>query len=86
MMRISEHPCLAALPLLYSAARQCPYSLQAMNPVQKYPLPLFFVLAYAISWTVWCPLWLPRFGVTGLPVLPYHTHWAHWVRCWRRCW
>lgn len=43
-----------------------------MNPIRKYPLPLFFALAYAISWTVWSPLWLPRFGVTGLPVLPYH--------------
>jgi membrane protease YdiL (CAAX protease family) len=33
---------------------------------------LFFRLAYAISWTIWAPLWLPRFGVTALPVLPYH--------------
>jgi membrane protease YdiL (CAAX protease family) len=43
-----------------------------MNLVQKYPLPLFFVLAYAISWVVWSPLWLPHFGVASLPVLPYH--------------
>lgn len=32
----------------------------------------FFVLAYAISWLVWAPLWLPSFGFHGLPVLPFH--------------
>jgi hypothetical protein len=43
-----------------------------MNLVQKYPLSLFLGLAYAISWAVWSPLWLPHFGVASLPVLPYH--------------
>jgi uncharacterized protein len=35
-------------------------------------LASFFVLAYAISWLIWAPLWLPAFGVHGLPVLPFH--------------
>jgi hypothetical protein len=43
-----------------------------MNLVLNYPLLLLFALAYVISWTIWFPLWLPRFGVTALPVLPYH--------------
>lgn len=33
---------------------------------------LYFSLAYAISWVIWAPLWLPALGVSGLPVLPYH--------------
>ena len=33
---------------------------------------LFFVLAYLISWIIWLPLYLPFFGISGLPVLPYH--------------
>lgn len=33
---------------------------------------VFFVLAYGISWLLWAPLWLPSFGVHGLPVLPFH--------------
>lgn len=32
----------------------------------------FFLFAYAISWAIWSPLWLPALGITGLPVLPYH--------------
>lgn len=32
----------------------------------------FLLLAYAISWAIWSPLWLPAIGITGLPVLPYH--------------
>lgn len=40
--------------------------------IRRHPLLTFFALAYAISWFLWTPLWLPRFGVTGLPVLPYH--------------
>lgn len=36
------------------------------------PLASFFALAYAISWLIWAPLWLPAFGVHGLPVLPFH--------------
>lgn len=35
-------------------------------------LPLFFALAYLLSWIIWLPLYLPAFGITGLPVLPYH--------------
>jgi uncharacterized protein len=36
------------------------------------PLWVFFALAYGVSWVIWAPLWLPRFGVVGLPVLPFH--------------
>lgn len=35
-------------------------------------LALFFALAYGISWLVWLPLYGPRLGIHGLPVLPYH--------------
>jgi uncharacterized protein len=35
-------------------------------------LATFFALAYGISWLLWAPLWLPAFGVHGLPVLPFH--------------
>ena len=35
-------------------------------------LLLFFGLAYGISWMIWLPLYLPAFGITTLPVLPYH--------------
>ncbi|MEP6765209.1 MAG: CPBP family intramembrane glutamic endopeptidase [Gemmatimonadaceae bacterium] len=35
-------------------------------------LSIFFVLAWAISWLIWSPLWLPRFGINVLPVLPFH--------------
>ncbi len=37
-----------------------------------HPVVTFFALAYAISWVAWAPLWLPAFGVRGLPVLPFH--------------
>ncbi|MEO8068817.1 MAG: type II CAAX endopeptidase family protein [Flavobacteriales bacterium] len=30
----------------------------------------FFLIAYGLSWLIWSPLWLPAFGVMGLPVLP----------------
>ncbi|MEP6834918.1 MAG: CPBP family intramembrane glutamic endopeptidase [Gemmatimonas sp.] len=40
--------------------------------IRRHPLLAFFVLAYAISWIIWAPLWLPRLGVHGLPVLPFH--------------
>ena len=40
--------------------------------VHRHPLATFFALAYTISWLVWAPLWLPAFGVHGLPVLPFH--------------
>lgn len=36
-----------------------------MSPVLR-----FFLLAYSISWVLWAPLWLPAFGVTGIPELP----------------
>jgi uncharacterized protein len=32
----------------------------------------FFGLAYIISWVIWLPLYLPAFGINGLPELPYH--------------
>jgi membrane protease YdiL (CAAX protease family) len=32
----------------------------------------FFLLSYFISWLIWLPLYLPFFGITGLPVVPYH--------------
>src|SRR5690349_6187701 len=35
-------------------------------------LLLFFALAYAISWSIWAPLYLPAWNIEGLPVLPYH--------------
>ena len=38
----------------------------------RFPLLSFFVLAYAISWLIWAPLWLPALGFDGLPVLPFH--------------
>lgn len=36
------------------------------------PLIAFVTLAYGISWVVWMPLWLPAFGIAGLPVVPFH--------------
>ena len=36
------------------------------------PLVTFFMLACGISWLLWMPLWLPSFGIAGLPVLPFH--------------
>lgn len=32
----------------------------------------YFGLAYLISWAIWLPLYGPSFGVTNLPILPYH--------------
>ncbi len=32
----------------------------------------FFSLAYLISWIIWLPLYLPAFGIQGIPQLPYH--------------
>jgi membrane protease YdiL (CAAX protease family) len=39
--------------------------------VRRYPLASFFTLAYAVSWLLWAPLWLPAFGVHWLPALPF---------------
>lgn len=35
---------------------------------------LYFVFAYLISWTIWLPLILPKFGIDTLPVLPKYHH------------
>lgn len=35
-------------------------------------MTVFFVLAYLISWAIWLPLYLPAFGINGLPILPLH--------------
>ena len=40
--------------------------------IRRHPLATFFALAYGISWLLWAPLWLPWFGVHGLPTLPFH--------------
>ncbi len=40
--------------------------------IRRHPLVAFFMLAYAISWLLWAPLWLPAFGLSGLPILPFH--------------
>lgn len=40
--------------------------------LRRFPLFAFFLLAYSISWLLWAPLWLPSFGVSDLPVLPFH--------------
>lgn len=39
---------------------------------RRHPIATFFALAYGISWVLWAPLWLPAFGVHGLPVVPFH--------------
>jgi len=39
---------------------------------RRHLLVTYFVLAYGISWLIWMPLWLPAFGIRGLPVLPFH--------------
>jgi membrane protease YdiL (CAAX protease family) len=40
--------------------------------IRRHPLATYFAFAYGISWLLWAPLWLPAFGVDGLPVLPFH--------------
>ena len=40
--------------------------------IRRYSVAVFFALACAISWGLWAPLWLPWFGVSGLPILPFH--------------
>ena len=44
----------------------------AISMSRRYPLAIFFALACVISWLLWAPLWLPAFGVDGLPTLPFH--------------
>lgn len=36
------------------------------------PLVLYFVLAYAISWLIWLPLYGQHFGIRDLPTVPFH--------------
>jgi uncharacterized protein len=40
--------------------------------IRRHPLATYFAFAYGISWLLWAPLWMPAFGVDGLPVLPFH--------------
>lgn len=44
--------------------------------MRRHPLLAFFTCSYAFSWIIWAPLWLPAFGIEGLPVLPYHHSWG----------
>jgi uncharacterized protein len=37
-------------------------------------LVVYFTLAYFISWLIWLPLILPKFGIYVLPVLPKYHH------------
>lgn len=37
-------------------------------------LALFFSLAYLITWTIWLPLILPKYGINNLAVLPRFHH------------
>lgn len=39
---------------------------------RRYTLAAYWMLACGISWLLWSPLWLPAFGVDGLPVVPFH--------------
>lgn len=39
--------------------------------ITRFPLAAYFTCAYAISWLIWAPLWLPAFGVNGLPAFRY---------------
>jgi membrane protease YdiL (CAAX protease family) len=39
---------------------------------QTNSLVRFFALAYLLSWAIWLPLYLPYFGISSLPVLPFH--------------
>ena len=51
---------------------ELPESNRPTSMSRRHPLATFFGLAYGISWLLWAPLWLPAFGVDGLPVLPFH--------------
>jgi uncharacterized protein len=37
-------------------------------------LIIYFVLAYLISWIIWLPLILPKYGIDILPVVPKYHH------------
>jgi uncharacterized protein len=37
-------------------------------------LIVYFALAYLISWVLWLPLILPKFGINVLPILPKYHH------------
>ena len=55
--------------------QQRPVFSETMRPSslsRRHLLATFFALAYGISWVLWAPLWLPAFGVHGLPVIPFH--------------
>jgi len=47
-------------------------TMRPSSMCRRHPLATFFALAYGISWVLWAPLWLPAFGIHGLPVIPYH--------------
>ncbi|MDX1908681.1 MAG: CPBP family intramembrane glutamic endopeptidase [Bacteroidia bacterium] len=44
--------------------------------LQSRPLLVFYLLALAISWLIWSPLWLPYVGVDAVPWLPYQHGWG----------
>ncbi len=55
--------------------QEYPVLSETMRPssiCRRHPLATFFALAYGISWVLWAPLWLPAFGVHGLPVISFH--------------
>ena len=52
--------------------QELPETNRPTSMSRRHPLATFFGLAYGISWLLWAPLWLPAFGVDGLPVLPFH--------------
>ena len=49
-----------------------PGQIRLVEFCRRHPLTTYFGLAYGISWALWAPLWLPAFGVRGLPTLPFH--------------
>ncbi|HNL40595.1 MAG TPA: CPBP family intramembrane metalloprotease, partial [Saprospiraceae bacterium] len=44
---------------------------KSLPPAMTRSLLRFFLLAYALSWLIWAPLWLPAFGIDGLPALSW---------------
>lgn len=43
-------------------------------PFNSYPLAPFIAIAYLISWTIWLPLVLSRFGQDWIVLLPHHHY------------